>query len=291
MIEYINGDIFESPAQVIVNTVNTVGVMGKGIALAFKQRYPDMFAAYREMCEKNQLSIGKLMLWNSPDHMILLFPTKENWRNPSRVEYIERGLQKFVDTYADKNITSIAFPKLGCGNGELDWDEVQPVMERYLRPLPIDIYIYLRPFAGGIPEHREAAKTLAWLRENARDLSFQALKEDISIESTLLPIVFPYEGENYSASYNDGIVFVREADSSRLKIDESAFYELWDRVRSQGIIKNSEDKAEMLTLSLLCALNYLSPITLADAATQNMVPGFQVNEGVGRVFDLLGKSQ
>ena len=104
MIEYVKGDIFSSPAQVIVNTVNTVGVMGKGIALAYKERYPDMFSAYREACEKKLLTIGKLMLFYAPDHWILLFPTKENWRNPSKIKYLKAGLEKFVNTYASKNI-------------------------------------------------------------------------------------------------------------------------------------------------------------------------------------------
>ena len=76
MIEYIEGNIFDSPAQVIVNTVNTVGVMGKGIALEFKNRYPQMFEKYKIACEKKMLTIGKLMLVSAPDHMLLLFPTK-----------------------------------------------------------------------------------------------------------------------------------------------------------------------------------------------------------------------
>ena len=141
MVTYIEGNIFSSPAQVIVNTVNTVGVMGKGLALSFKKRYPGMFEVYRRACERKQLTIGKLMLYYAPDHWILMFPTKENWRNPSKLEYIEAGLQKFVNTYAQKNITSIAFPKLGCGNGELSWDAVKPLMEKYLKPLPIAVYI------------------------------------------------------------------------------------------------------------------------------------------------------
>ena len=119
MIEYIEGNIFNSPAQVIVNTVNTVGVMGKGLALSFKKRYPKMFEAYKKACDKHQLTIGKLMLYYAPDHWIMMFPTKESWRNPSKLEYLEAGLNKFVTTYAEKKITSIAFPKLGCGNGEL----------------------------------------------------------------------------------------------------------------------------------------------------------------------------
>ena len=143
MIKYVQGDIFNSPAQVLVNTVNTVGVMGKGIALSFKKMYPDMYEAYRKECDKHRLIIGKLMLWYGTDHWVLMFPTKEHWRNPSRIEYIEKGLMTFVRKYTDYNITSIAFPKLGCGNGELDWTDVKPLMERYLKDLPIDIYIYL----------------------------------------------------------------------------------------------------------------------------------------------------
>ena len=154
MIEYVEGDIFNSPAQVIVNTVNTVGVMGKGLALSFKNRYPDMFQSYKRVCEKNLLKIGKLLLYYYPDHWVLLFPTKEHWKNPSKIEYIEAGLIKFTSTYAEKNITSIAFPKLGCGNGELNWEAVRPLMEKYLRPLPIDVFIYLGVGPDAIPEHK-----------------------------------------------------------------------------------------------------------------------------------------
>jgi O-acetyl-ADP-ribose deacetylase (regulator of RNase III) len=142
LLHYIEGDIFQSPVQVIVNPVNTVGVMGKGLALAFKKRYPEMFLCYQKACEKNQLKIGKLMLWNGPDYKVLLFPTKENWRYPSRLEYIEQGLKKFRDRYMEKGITSIGFPRLGCGNGELEWGKVKLLMEQYLSDLPIEIYIY-----------------------------------------------------------------------------------------------------------------------------------------------------
>lgn len=152
MIEYIQGDIFESPAQVIVNPVNTVGVMGKGLALSFKQRYPDFFDKYKTACEKKQFSIGKLMLFYAIDHWVLMFPTKENWRNPSKLDYIEKGLMKFVQTYAKKGICSIAFPCLGCGNGELDWNDVKPLMEKYLKKLPIDVYIYIGENPDIVPE-------------------------------------------------------------------------------------------------------------------------------------------
>lgn len=141
MIEYIQGNIFNSKVQTIVNPVNTVGVMGAGLALEFKKRYPKMFQSYKRACNKGLLSVGKLMLCDESDYRILLFPTKTDWREPSRIEYIESGLKKFVETYESKNITSIAFPKLGCGKGGLDWQEVKPIMERYLGNLPIPIIV------------------------------------------------------------------------------------------------------------------------------------------------------
>ncbi|MFH1086302.1 MAG: macro domain-containing protein, partial [Chloroflexota bacterium] len=117
MILYVTGSLFQSPAQVLVNTVNTVGVMGKGVALEFKRLYPDMFAEYRRLCETGQLAVGKLWLYRSPNKWILNFPTKEHWRNPSRVEYVETGLDAFRRNYSRMGIRSIAFPPLGCGNG------------------------------------------------------------------------------------------------------------------------------------------------------------------------------
>jgi len=143
MITYVIGNLFESPARVLVNTVNTVGVMGKGIAKDFKAIYPDMFREYQKLCESKKLTIGKLWLYKTPNKWILNFPTKTTWKQPAKVEYIESGLETFVRMYAKKGITSIAFPPLGCGNGELDWEnQVRPIMEKYLKRLPIDIFIF-----------------------------------------------------------------------------------------------------------------------------------------------------
>lgn len=146
MIKYVRGDLLKSPAQVLVNTVNTVGIMGAGIALQFKEQYPEMFQKYQLLCKKKFLDIGKLYLWkptNTSSKEILLFPTKKHWLNLSELNWIEAGLQKFVENYERLNIKSIAFPKLGCGNGGLSWHDVKPSMEKYLGPLPIEIYVYI----------------------------------------------------------------------------------------------------------------------------------------------------
>ena len=143
MILYVQGDLFQSPAQVLVNTVNTVGVMGKGVALQFKRHFPEMFAKYSELCEKGDFNVGSLWLYKTPNKWVLNFPTKRHWRQPSRIEYVESGIKKFVETYSSMGIHSIAFPPLGCGNGQLDFrSQVQPLMEKYLQPLPIEVFVY-----------------------------------------------------------------------------------------------------------------------------------------------------
>jgi len=151
MITYIqNGDIFESSAQILVNPVNTVGVMGKGLALEFKKRYPDMFKTYKKICDEKEIEPGRLYICLGKNHLILLFPTKEHWKDSSKIEYIDDGLRTFclellpfLVEFAGRDIKSIAFPKLGCGNGGLDWEDVKPVMERWLNDLPIDVFIYV----------------------------------------------------------------------------------------------------------------------------------------------------
>lgn len=282
MIEYIEGDIFNSPAQVIVNTVNTVGVMGKGLALSFKKRYPEMFQSYKRACEKNLLKTGKLMLFYSPDHWILLFPTKENWRYPSKLEYIEAGLVKFVQTYAEKSITSIAFPRLGCGNGELNWDDVCPLMEKYLRPLPITVYIYIGTGPDVIPEHKAQKETMAWLHANAKDMSFKGLIDDIAYQTALLPITFSYEENEVTVKYSSGIIFEYKEQTHIVSEDE--LYQIWDAVRTDGIFAVDTSIDSSLVYRLLEQLGYLSKIRIRDSRSGDMLEGYQLNEGLGRAY-------
>ena len=145
-ITIINGNIFNTKTQTIVNTVNCVGVMGKGIALVFKLRYPSMFDIYQDFCKQRLIDIGKLWIYkgDTKDPWVLNFPTKTHWKLPSEYDYIEKGLQKFVETYKEKGITSIAFPLLGANNGGLDSKKVEELMISYLSQcdIPIEIYHY-----------------------------------------------------------------------------------------------------------------------------------------------------
>ncbi len=287
MIEYIEGDIFESPAQVIVNTVNTVGVMGKGLALSFKQRYPEMFDKYKSACEKHLLTVGKLMLFYEVDHWLLMFPTKENWRNPSKIEYIEKGLMKFVNTYADKNITSIAFPRLGCGNGELDWNDVRPVMEKYLKKLPIDVYFYIGTNPDDIPEHKNQKKMMSWLRENAKDMSSCGVCDDLRSLSGMLPYSFENSGHNYEMIFDDHLTIIDTSVKDFFKFSEEEFYRSWDNIRNLSVFSITDYSVkEKALFALLHKVGYLSKIKIMEPKSQLMVDGYQINAALGRIMAL-----
>lgn len=185
-IHYRKGDIFESTAQVIVNTVNCKGIMGKGLALAFKQRYPEMFAVYQQECKNGRLRIGRPTLYTKSSPWILNFPTKDNWRANSKLEYLEKGLEYFVNNYKQASITSIAFPKLGAQNGKLSWDEVGPLMVRYLSQIDIDVHIYI---ADGDTEYQYDAQASSkmeaaiWERFNELAISPGRLQQEIGLSS------------------------------------------------------------------------------------------------------------
>ncbi|MDQ3508030.1 MAG: macro domain-containing protein [Actinomycetota bacterium] len=134
MIEYRRDNLLDDDAEALVNTVNTVGVMGKGIALQFKKRFPENFKAYKRACEKEEVEVGKMFTFfvgnlNNPRY-IINFPTKEHWRGKSRIEYVEDGLEDLVREVEERGIKSIAIPPLGCGIGSLEWEEVRPLIEK-----------------------------------------------------------------------------------------------------------------------------------------------------------------
>ncbi|MDB8803597.1 macro domain-containing protein [Romboutsia sp. 1001216sp1] len=144
MIEYLDGTVFNSPAKTIVNTVNCAGVMGAGIALEFKLRYPRMYEEYTKQCENKEIKVGIPKIYeHCNDRWIMNFATKGHWRFPSKIQWIESGLKYFAQNYEKRNIESIAFPKLGTHNGGLDWEEVKVLMEKYLGDLNIPVYICL----------------------------------------------------------------------------------------------------------------------------------------------------
>ncbi len=273
MITYVVGDLFTSPAKVLVNTVNTVGVMGKGIARDFKRIYPEMFEQYQEYCENGMLDIGKLWLYKTPHKWILNFPTKKHWRNESRVEYIEAGLHKFVDSYDSKGIVSVSFPMLGCGNGGLNWKtQVQPMMEAYLQHLPVDVYIHLhRPDARFVPEHRNMREIMKWHRSEPRYLPFIEFWEDVKrLASAGKSFETIVNEEKFTVSldlFEQSLCF--EYNSEVFNLHKESLEHVWAFMRPKGYFFVHDFPEELtmyvaLVASFLQNLPYIRPILLSD---------------------------
>ncbi|CAN5675544.1 hypothetical protein BH10ACI4_BH10ACI4_11440 [soil metagenome] len=143
MIEFTTGDMFAIHADARVNTVNTEGVMGAGVALAFKHRYPEMFADYRRACKKGLVRPGSLHIWkNLTGDWVINFPTKREWRDPSRYEDIAVGLKALREYLSEQGPISVALPALGCGNGGLEWSRVSSMISESLRDLDAHIYAF-----------------------------------------------------------------------------------------------------------------------------------------------------
>jgi len=143
MLHFTTGDMFEMPVDIRVNTVNCVGVMGAGVALAFKTRYPAMFRGYKKACDAGEVKPGTLNVWHTLTEWIINFPTKRHWRENSKYEDIEDGL-KALRTYLDSvgRPVRVALPALGCGHGGLDWSRVSKLIERYLATVQADVFVF-----------------------------------------------------------------------------------------------------------------------------------------------------
>ena len=276
MITYVVCDLFQSPARVLVNTVNTVGVMGKGIAKDFKYIYPDMFERYQTICETGDLDIGNLWIYKTNNKWILNFPTKRHWRQPSRPEYIERGLEKFVKMYHVHGITSISFPLLGCGNGELDWEtQVRPLMERYLRRLPITIFVHLQNRRDTLtPEHRNIKATREWLRGEPESLAFTEVWHDLC---ALMSDPHGYSRFDTGEQFNVVILGTDESiegltivhGSSDQFIPKGAFLRLWQQIRQSGIVSGTNlpyglDAYAEYVIPIMAKLPYVQPVMMAE---------------------------
>ena len=142
MIEFGKNNFFDAGTEGMVCTVNTVGIMGKGIALKFKELFPINFNLYKKACEFNEINIGKLFTTIENNKIIINFPTKIHWKNNSRYIYIESGLVNLRQIIIDHKIKSISIPPLGCGNGGLEWNSVKSIIENNLSDLDCDILIY-----------------------------------------------------------------------------------------------------------------------------------------------------
>lgn len=182
-MKYITGNMLEADTEALVNTVNTVGVMGKGIALQFKERFPRNFKVYANACKKSEMQVGKMLVVKentlNGEKIIINFPTKTEWFKKSQYSYIEDGLKDLAMVIEEYNIKSIAIPPLGCGNGGLKWEKVKPMMDKYLGHFSnVTIQIY---------EPNDAVKEI---------LQKEAIKKEVGLTAAramLLYALFKYE--------------------------------------------------------------------------------------------------
>lgn len=142
MIKYVVGDILASRAQALVNPVNLRGAMGKGLALRFKDTFPGLFQAYTIDIVDGKIAIGSPTIWKGPEKWIVNFPTKDDWRKPSKYDYIEKGLVGLLSKLDEWGVLSLAMPALGCGLGSLDWKIVKPMIEKHLGRVEMAIEVF-----------------------------------------------------------------------------------------------------------------------------------------------------
>lgn len=174
MLRFVTGNILESDSQCLVNTVNCEGYMGKGIAYQFKLNFPENNKDYVKTCNSGDLAIGKIHHFKEKDKWIFNFPTKDEWRRKSKIEYIEAGLPRLIELVHSLDIKSISIPPLGCGNGGLKWVEVRDVIIAHLKPISNSVYIYIYE-----PSHSYKAKPVEVPKINFSHLVLMRIKLDL----------------------------------------------------------------------------------------------------------------
>lgn len=216
MIRVFEGNIMQSGAEALVNTVNTVGVMGKGLALQFKEAFPYNNKLYVEACKRKELEPGKLLVvWDQNlqlgKKLIINFPTKVHWRNPSKYEYIEKGLVALRELLQKEKVKSIAIPPLGSGNGGLDWKKVKPMIEQALDDLNTDIIIY---------EPNDAIKAILQKQETHKKVQLTPAR------ASLLYALFAFEsmGEYSSLFAANKLAYFLQRNGQNLNLDFTAHY-------------------------------------------------------------------
>lgn len=168
MIEYATGNLIEAGVEALVNTVNTVGVMGKGVALQFRRAFPENYEAYAAACRRGEVELGTMLVWEShllaDPRLIINFPTKGHWRARSRLRSIEEGLADLRRVLLERDVRSVALPALGCGLGGLRWEDVRPRIEEALGDLPIRVVVFSpqdAPRPEAMPDHTSRPKLTA----------------------------------------------------------------------------------------------------------------------------------
>lgn len=265
MLSYHRTSILTSEAQTLVNTVNTAGAMGKGLAQEFKFRYPSMFESYKRICNEGLLDIGKLWLWKGSSRWVLNFPTKRHWRYPSKLEFIQRGLEKFCAEYEQRGIREIAFPRLGCGNGGLDWNVVRPLMESYLSKLPIQVYIHDFSVDAPMPEHLKPTSEEAGATFHSFICDIREVVEQSAGSFRTLT-----NGKTFSVAVSTDCVISVSTDKAKHTINDLDLYELWILLQKGPVevrrMVGSAKNSGYYLLPVLSRLPYLRVIFISSGS-------------------------
>ncbi len=283
MITYVSGDIFYSPARVLVIPVNTVGVMSKGLAYDGRRFYPEMFNYYKARCQADAFDIGHLLLYRTRHKWVLLFPIKRHFRANARQEHIEAGLKKFVEVYAELGLTSVSFPRLGTGKGKLDWEQVvRPLMEGYLDPLPISVYIHNfdipEPFK---PSRRNVRAIRAWLNGTPEHVPYERFWRDIKRllkkQQDYQTIDGQHEAFQVTLHHNGrGLNFFMPNSAKPVYIAASSLADLWQYIVYAGYampqnFPSGLDAWGRYLVGLLWNLKYLHPVLLSTIGREQQV--------------------
>lgn len=272
MLQFHRTSLMTSPAQTVVNTVNTVGVMGKGVAAAFKERHPDMYIEYKKQCDEGLLQPGGLWLWKGPEQWVLNFATKKHWRNPSKLAYIEHGLIQFRESYEKMGIREIAFPRLGCGNGGLNWPDVRTLMISCLQDLPISIFIHDFEKNLGKPEHEFLpnlfAQKASSFEQFCKDLETVISKSDGEIRPLMMKIPFHvWLTEKCELRGSKGC--------NKLLAAEEDLFRIWSilstRTVSRYDLPESVQESALKIFSVISKLPYVRPINITDRHGRNIL--------------------
>ncbi|MCE1247625.1 MAG: macro domain-containing protein [Firmicutes bacterium] len=241
-IKLIKGNLPDSQCQALINEINCDGIIGGGVQLEFRYRYPEIFRFYKHACENGKVIPGKLDFYYANDRKTIInFPTKNHSRQPADINYIKKGLEQFVGAYKDRGIKSAAFPRLGTDNDELQWDEVKKVMYKYLKGLNIKIFIY---------EYKPGEDLLFnSVRDNIKKLDPKEIPERFLLDEASTALLINGLKSKTIKSFED-LRAIREIKQSSIQ----AVYDFGRRIREKEIKidavleKLSDDVAEQLEL-------------------------------------------
>lgn len=287
MIVYVVGEHYQSPARVLVNPVNTVGVMGSGIAFDFKRFFPEMFNAYQDLCQQDRFNIGQLLLYKTPHKWILNFPEKGHFRANVRTEHISDGLKKFVATHSECGITSASFPALGQDDESLNWEEeIRPRMEAYLNPLPIIVYVHLNELNNPYSHEKRNIRSIrSWLTGQTSHLPFDKFWRDIknSVEDKPTLRTFDTLLERFHVGIDTGRnkrgrnLTLRINESPKpIFLSQSTLIDLWNYVTRTGYVlpqnlPSGLDEHARYIVPLLSQLDYVEAVQLWTVGSERSI--------------------